>query len=105
MPSPLPVLSPSQPWNQPFLKGALVQFSAEYLEVKILVLVCVLLLGRHSAGSPAGDHARRRVCVCTGVNTQVDMFTSIFVSNCFQSIENHKVTLIPLILVYHQSSF
>lgn len=32
------VLSVSQPWNQPFLKGALIQFSGGYLENKILVL-------------------------------------------------------------------
>ena len=82
----LPVLSLSQPCKQPFLKGALLQFSAEYLEVKILVLVCVSLLGHHGAESPYQYKTRGRLRVCTCVNTHIYVFTSIFVPRFFSYI-------------------
>ena len=94
------VLSLRYPWNQPFLKGALIQFSGGYLEIKIFVLVCLLLLGYRCSEGLSMDRSRRCVGVCAHACVCVCLHLYLFL-DFFLCIENHKVTLIPLILIHY----
>ena len=40
-------------------------------------------------------------CVHTCVHTHTDMLMSVFISRLFLYTENHKVTLVPLMQIYH----
>ena len=69
------VLSLSQPWNEPFLQGAMVPFSGRwYLEVNISRNICSLLLG--CCFTQIYDRPRKYIYV------YIRMHTSIHVCAC-----------------------
>lgn len=75
------ILSLSQPWNQPFLKGALIQFRGGYLEQKIWVVSVFIAIEYHSSKYPSGYvcvHMCALACMCVYTHIHISIHFYIF---------------------------